>query len=65
MKREYNSFDECLDKDGYYNVRLVNWQTLNEDTVMIPKHIVIACDLSKNLMQIDDVNYHLVKVLNE
>jgi hypothetical protein len=61
LKIMYNSFDDCL-VDGYYNLKLINFQTLQEDNVRIPKNIVIKCDLSKNLMQIDDENLKFLEV---
>jgi len=63
LKRSYNSFDACLANDGYYVVTLVNYQTLQVEDVRIPKHIVKSCDLSINLMQIDDSDYHLIEVI--
>lgn len=62
LKKDHNSFNECIVNDNYI-IKLVNWKTLGHDTVSIPKHIVIEHDLSRNLMQIDDSNLELIKVI--
>jgi hypothetical protein len=62
LKKKYKSFDDCLDSDGFYNIQIINYTTLQRDDVKIPKQIVKRCDLSTNLFEIDESDLDLIQV---
>jgi hypothetical protein len=65
FKAKHFSFDECRDSDGYYNIQVLNYITLEICNVRVPRRIVKRCWLQKSIFEIDDSDIHLIEHVDD